>query len=221
MSLVGGGGRGQVVEAKLRAVLTDPWTRQGGPKIFQQKSVLEFYSLNTLIQDQKLGSPSNTMLRKNSIPEKNTLSFGHCHNCGGGADENWENLFVQIIQIIQPYSIYLYLGFHLFHDKAKRTQQGNLLPFMQCVFLHTMDSSNAIYKMWACKRPPSTIPLQPWGLTPSVDKISVFFLADRVGRFHLSISKLTKRHQQKNSMRLLLVKVSSQFPLCYRASVGD
>ena len=27
-----GGGRGQVVEAKLRAVLTDPWARQGGPE---------------------------------------------------------------------------------------------------------------------------------------------------------------------------------------------
>ena len=26
-----------------------------------------------------------------------------------------------------PYSTYLYLGFYLFHDKAKRTQQGNLL----------------------------------------------------------------------------------------------
>ena len=26
-----------------------------------------------------------------------------------------------------PYSTYLYLDFHLFHDKAKRTQQGNLL----------------------------------------------------------------------------------------------
>ena len=25
-----------------------------------------------------------------------------------------------------PYSTYLYLDFHLFHDKAKRTQQGNL-----------------------------------------------------------------------------------------------
>lgn len=31
MPLVGGG-RGQVVEAKLRAVLTDPWARQGGPE---------------------------------------------------------------------------------------------------------------------------------------------------------------------------------------------
>ena len=28
----GGGGRGQVVEAKLRAVLPDPWARQGGPE---------------------------------------------------------------------------------------------------------------------------------------------------------------------------------------------
>ena len=26
-----------------------------------------------------------------------------------------------------PYSTYLYLDFHLFHDKGKRTQQGNLL----------------------------------------------------------------------------------------------
>ena len=26
-----------------------------------------------------------------------------------------------------PYSTYLYLDFHLFHDEAKRTQQGNLL----------------------------------------------------------------------------------------------
>ena len=29
-----------------------------------------------------------------------------------------------------PYSTYLYLDFHLFHEKAKRTQQGDLLLLM-------------------------------------------------------------------------------------------
>ena len=29
-----------------------------------------------------------------------------------------------------PYSTYVYLDFHLFHDKAKRTQQENLLLFL-------------------------------------------------------------------------------------------
>ena len=34
-----------------------------------------------------------------------------------------------------PYSTYLYLDFHVFHDKAKRTQQGNLLaPYV--IFLN-------------------------------------------------------------------------------------
>ena len=34
-----------------------------------------------------------------------------------------------------PYSTYLHLDFHLFHDKAKRTQQGNLLSgWSMCVF---------------------------------------------------------------------------------------
>ena len=34
-----------------------------------------------------------------------------------------------------PYSTYLYLDFHFFHDKAKRTQQRNLLFW--CTFLST------------------------------------------------------------------------------------
>ena len=51
MPLVGGG-RGQVVEAKLRAVLTDPWARQGGPEnivVERQQTCSEIYSLTGVL----------------------------------------------------------------------------------------------------------------------------------------------------------------------------
>ena len=52
-----------------------------------------------------------------------------------------------------PDSTHLFLDFHLFHDKAKRTHQGNLL--LHFVFVPVVDLITAIERFWLQKCKPS------------------------------------------------------------------